>query len=89
MKYAPAGSAVTAELCREGKGAQLRVINGGEPIPEADLPHIFDRFYRTDRARVEGGYGLGLAIARSLSESLGAALSAENGPEGVTFTLRL
>ena len=89
VKYAPAGSAVTAELCREGKGAQLRVINGGEPIPEADLPHIFDRFYRTDRARVEGGYGLGLAIARSLSESLGAALSAENGPEGVTFTLRL
>lgn len=89
VKYAPSGSAVTVELNAEGKGARLRVTNGGEPIPAEDLPHIFDRFYRTDRARSEGGYGLGLAIAKGLSESMGATLTAESGEGGTTFTVQL
>ena len=61
----------------EDAGIELRMdipeqplTNYGEPIPEADLPHVFDRFYRVDRSRGDdvGGSGLGLAIARAIVE---------------------
>ena len=90
LKYGERGTAVRVTLREEGKKAILQVTNAGTPIPEADLPHLFDRFYRTDKVRGEGGYGLGLAIAKSTAESLGGSVSAESSAEsGTTFTVVL
>ena len=61
-------------------------------ISPEDLPHIFDRFYRTDKARTSGtgGYGLGLAIAREIAgEHDGDITCTSNATEGTTFTVTL
>ena len=68
----------------------LRVSNEGTPIPPQDLPRLFDRFYRTDKARGEGGYGLGLAIAKNTAQSLGGSIHASSTAEqGTCFTVVL
>jgi signal transduction histidine kinase len=63
---------------------QLSVHDNGPGIPPEALPHIFDRFFRADRARSrdEGGSGLGLAIARQLAQAHGGNLEAQNHPQG-------
>ena len=70
----------------------ITVRDSGPGIPPEALAHVFERFYRADRSRsrLEGGAGLGLAIARQLAEAHGGALSAANDPRGgAIFTLRL
>ena len=70
----------------------LTVRDTGEGIPAADLPHVFERFYRGDdsRSRMTGGAGLGLAIAREFIESMDGAITVESPPgEGAAFTVRL
>ena len=59
-------------------------MNSGSGIPEEALPHLFERFYRADKARDRdrGGSGLGLAIARQLMIAMGGNISAENHPQG-------
>jgi two-component system sensor histidine kinase MtrB len=58
-------------------------------VPAEDLPHLFDRFYKTDAAR-RGGSGLGLAIARQHARSLGGELSVRSGAaRGLVFELRV
>ena len=70
VKYAGPGGTVTFTLERHQERLRLAVHNTGEPIPPEHLPHLFERFYRADAARNRsgGGYGLGLAIARSIVE---------------------
>ncbi|MBQ4044168.1 MAG: HAMP domain-containing histidine kinase [Clostridia bacterium] len=90
VKYADRGSTVDVFLGRENRKTVLRVHNEGNSIPAQDLPHLFDRFYRTDKARGEGGFGLGLAIAQSTAQALGGIISAESTPEtGTTFSVIL
>jgi signal transduction histidine kinase len=76
----------------ENGTAFLTVADTGEGIPKEDLPHIFERFYRVDKARsrVQGRTGLGLAICKAIADAHGGGIDVESRPgEGSTFTLKL
>ena len=91
-KYVDDGGTVDVSLSRSGKQAKLAVRNTGAPISPEDLPHVFDRFYRADKARTggAGGHGLGLAIARAIAEEHGGTLTASSTQaEGTVFTATL
>jgi signal transduction histidine kinase len=93
IKYTPNGRSVRLSLADAGDGwAELRVADSGIGIAPADLPHVFDRFYRADHARVrdEQGSGLGLAIAKWIVAAHGGTIGVSSTPgEGSTFTVRL
>ena len=92
LRYTPAGGEIVLTLKRLEKYISLRVADGGPGVPEGALAHVFERFYRADKARSrgEGGTGLGLAIARQLVLVHGGELSVRNRPEGgAEFTLDL
>ena len=90
VKHSGAGAEVDIEAGADGDDAWLRVRDTGPGIPEADLPHVFERFYRVDRSRAGGGAGLGLAIVRALMDSMGGSVTAAaEAGAGATFTLRL
>jgi len=81
---------VVISLERTGGQAVLRVRDTGIGIDPDDLPHIFERFYRADRARSRWGTGLGLSIAQTLVEQLGGHITAESTPgKGSTFSVWL
>jgi two-component system phosphate regulon sensor histidine kinase PhoR len=89
--YSPAESTIELRARRRDGAVELQVADRGPGIAEADLPRIFERFYRADRSRTRdpGGTGLGLSIARHLAGLHGATLSAANRADGgAIFTLR-
>lgn len=92
-KYAERNSLVRVHLTQAGSHAQLTVANRGPLIEPEDLEHLFDRFYRTDKARSRqetGGYGLGLAIAKSTVEAHGGKIWAtSDAAEGTCFHVTL
>ena len=86
INYSPEGGTITLASTRVGERIRLTVTDEGPGIPEADLPRIFERFYRADKARSRaardpGGTGLGLAIVRHLIELHGGKVSAANGKD--------
>ena len=86
------GGQVTIMVRQTEEGLALTVSDNGPGVPEADLPHLFDRFWRGEksRARSSGGAGLGLAIAKQLIEAQNGRIYAENEAGGglrVTFIL--
>lgn len=84
MHHVSRGGRVHLSISRNGDLLQFAVADNGPGIPEADLPYVFERFYRTDssRNRHEGGMGLGLAIARGYVEAHQGKIWAENNPNG-------
>lgn len=86
-KYAEPHSTVTLRLAPEGqKQVCLSVNTKGEPIPKDALPHLFERFYRTDDARTSEGFGLGLSIAAQIAAEHGGRIWAESScVDGNTF----
>jgi two-component system sensor histidine kinase MtrB len=84
------GGDVVVAVRREGGDAVVDVADGGAGIAPEHVPHLFDRFYKADRARSGGGTGLGLAIARENARLLGGEIEVWSEPgEGSRFTLRL
>jgi heavy metal sensor kinase len=92
VKYTPMGGTCEIALWRSESHAQITVRDSGIGIPDAELKHIFDRFYRVDRVRskANGGAGLGLAIARWIAEIHGGTVTAESKVgSGSLFIVRL
>ena len=96
VKYAGTGGEVHVLLAVKKRGhAVFSVRNTGTPIPPEDLPRVFDRFWRSDRARTapdaaNASFGLGLAIAKSIAEEAGGHISvASDEANGTTFTVNL
>jgi len=80
-KWSPPGATVDVTLA----GGELTVRDRGPGIAEADLPHVFERFYRATSARSMPGSGLGLAIVRQVAEAHGGTVVAEDAPGGGTL----
>jgi two-component system phosphate regulon sensor histidine kinase PhoR len=92
LAFTPRGGAVTLSASVHADHVALRVHDTGVGIAPEDLPHIFERFYKADRARSGGGTGLGLAIAKHLVERHGGRIWVESVPQHgttVIFTLPL
>jgi signal transduction histidine kinase len=92
IKYTPEGGSVELSLSKKGGWAQFEVCDTGIGIPPENLSHIFDRFYRVDkaRARAHGGSGLGLSIAKWIAQAHGGAIRVKSQlGEGTTFTVTL
>ena len=86
VKWSPPVGVVRVEL----KGNRLRVADAGPGIPEADLPYVFDRFFRGESARKTHGTGLGLSIVAKVVQELGGSVQAGRSREGgAEFTLQL
>lgn len=91
VKYSDENTAVTVTLKSEDGYAVIKIADCGQGISEADLPHIFDRFYRCDKSRNRDAHssGLGLTIAKSIVEMMGGTIEAESElKKGSVFTLR-
>lgn len=92
LHYTPRDGRVAVRAWVDGRRVLVEVTDTGPGISAEDLPHIFDRFYRADKARsrASGGSGLGLAIVRSLVTLHGGTVQAESRPgEGSRFTVAL
>ncbi|MBY0229594.1 MAG: cell wall metabolism sensor histidine kinase WalK [Gemmataceae bacterium] len=92
VKYTPEGGSITVRLQREGGAAVVEVRDTGIGIPEADLPRVFERFYRVDKARSRelGGTGLGLSIVKHLAQALRGGVRAASQPgKGTAFLITL
>ncbi len=92
VKYTPEGGRVVMEVKQDGALIAVSIVDTGIGIPEADLPHIFEEFYRADNARAveRDGTGLGLAFAKQVIERHGGQVWARNNPgAGATFSFTL
>lgn len=77
VKYASTGSPITLRLEKDRRGVVIRSSNGCENVDADETKKLFDRFYRTDKARSAGGFGIGLSIARGIAEAHKGSIKAE------------
>ena len=91
IRYSPPGGRISVEAERRPTDVLVAVANTGDGIPAADLPHVFERFYRVEKSRdrAHGGAGIGLAIVRQLVEAAGGEVGAESRDGLTRFWFRL
>jgi len=93
IKYSPEKASVTISSQKNDGSIEISVADQGIGIDKKDIPHIFDRFYRTDVARSKtnaGGYGLGLSIAKKITDIHHGSINVKSKPDkGSVFTIRL
>ncbi len=93
IKYSPPKSTITIQVERKRRNIYVNVSDEGIGIKSTDLPHIFERFYRADNARSrvgeDGGYGLGLAIAKRIVSHYGGTIAAVKQEKGARFEVVL
>ncbi|MFZ0546456.1 MAG: ATP-binding protein [Candidatus Promineifilaceae bacterium] len=92
IRHTKSGGTINLSVEADSDGVRIQVQDTGEGIDSADLPYIFDRFWRADRSRPhsDGAVGLGLAIARQLVRAHDGTIEVESQPErGTTFTIHL
>lgn len=92
IRYTPDGGRIELSVHRtEQGGAKVTVFNEGEGVAEEELPKLWEKFYRTDKARsrASGGTGVGLSIVRASAALLGGQTGAQNVPGGIEFWLTL
>jgi len=90
IDYNHDGGEIRLSTKRTNGTAMLTVTNTGPGIPAEDLPHIFERFHRADKARTAGHSGLGLAIAQAIVQAHGGSIEAASEPgNGATFTVKV
>lgn len=90
LKFTPEGGRITIRTARGYNGASVTVEDTGSGIDPSDIDHVFDRFYKADKAHQEPGTGLGLSIAREISRQLGYQLTVKSVQgEGASFRLTI
>jgi signal transduction histidine kinase len=90
LKYSGEGDPVDLNLSREDGHAVISVTDRGCGIPKAEIPYIFDRFYRAQGSSRADGTGLGLALAREITDHLGGEIRVRSHPgTGSTFSVAL
>ena len=92
IKYTPDGGRISLRLHDLGDRAEITITDNGVGIPEEDIPHLFERFYRVEKARSsdKGGTGLGLAIAKDFAVAHGGDIRVSSiVGKGTTFTVTL
>jgi signal transduction histidine kinase len=92
LQHSPSGSAITVEVGRSGSFAEVKICDRGEGIAAENIPHIFDRFSRSDpsRNRKTGGTGLGLAICKAIVDRFGGNITIQSRVmAGTTVTVLL
>ena len=89
--HVDAEKVIEVKIIREGEKARVTVFNTRTPIPESDVPHIWDKFYRVDKAHTieYGGNGIGLSIVKAIMESLHQKYGVNNYDNGVEFWFEL
>jgi len=93
IKYSPEKSKIAIKTTKTDHSVLIKIKDEGIGIDKKDIAHIFDRFYRADKARSKtdsSGYGLGLSIAKNIVDAHGGTISVEsNANKGTTFTVKL
>lgn len=91
IRYGNDGKKINIVCYLDGEEVVTEVTNYGEPIPESDLPHLFDRFYRVEKSRAKhtGGSGIGLAIAKHIVDLHGGTIAVSSDENSTVFTVRL
>ena len=82
IRYAGEGATCMLSVKRHHDGTVLVAMDDGDGVAEEDMPRLFERFFRSDRARASRGTGLGLAIVKHIVTSAGGTVDAQNRPEG-------